>query len=68
MFVDFIDFILIGVVFILIGVVFEIFVGGLIIEIRLFVVLSVSKFDEALFFCSGDINFFVLIKFLQFKK
>lgn len=61
MFVDFIDFILIGVVF-------EIFVGGLIIEIRLFVVLSVSKFDEALFFCSGDVNFFVLIKFLQFKK
>lgn len=33
MFVDFIDFTLIGVVFILIGVVFEIFVGGLIIEI-----------------------------------
>lgn len=67
MFVDFIDFTLIGVVFILIGVVFEIFVGGLIIEIRLFV-LNVSKFDEALFFCSGDVNFFVLIKFLQFKK
>lgn len=60
MFVDFIDFTLIGVVF-------EIFVGGLIIEIRLFV-LNVSKFDEALFFCSGDVNFFVLIKFLQFKK
>lgn len=67
MFVDFIDFTLIGVVFILIGVVFEIFVGGLIIEIRLFV-LNVSKFDEALFFCSVDVNFFVLIKFLQFKK
>lgn len=49
-FVDFIGF-----------AVFKIFVGGLIIEIRLLVVLSVSKFDKA---CSGDASFFVLNKSL----
>lgn len=50
-FVDFVNF-----------VVFEIFVGDLINEIRLLVVLNVSKFDEA---CSGDASFFVLDKSLQ---
>lgn len=44
--------------------VFEIFAGGLIIEIRLLVVLSVSKFDGA---CSVDASFFILNESLHCK-
>lgn len=53
--VDFIDFTLIGIVF-------ETFVGGLIIDIRVFDVLNAPKFDDA---CSEDTTFFVVNKALQ---
>lgn len=55
--VDFIDFTLMGTVF-------ETFVGGLIIDIRVFGVLSAPKFGDAC--CSEDTTFFVVDKPLQF--